>query len=280
MSKERDDKVKKASIIIVSDSVGETADLVIKAGLSQFTNHDYNIQRVPYVDDIETIDETLEVARANDAIIGFTLLNPELRNHLLNKAKQLNIEAIDIIGPVMEAMERTFKTPPKLEPGLLYKLDKDYFKRIEAIEFAVRYDDGRDSRGISRADIVLIGVSRTSKTPLSQYLAHKRYRVANVPLVPEVDPPEQLFKIDPKKCIGLKTSAKQLNEIRKERLKSLGLDDDALYATKQRIEEELQFFDKIVGKIGCEVIDVSNKAIEETANIIIQMNKDNNIIKK
>lgn len=272
--------MKRQSIIIVSDSVGETADLVIRAGLSQFKVENYQIQRIPYVEDKKMIDETLETALDNEAIIGFTLVDPSLRHYLLNKAKQLQIDAIDIIGPVLDVMERTFKVEPELEPGLLYKLDKDYFKRVEAIEFAVRYDDGRDSRGITCADIVLIGISRTSKTPLSQYLAHKRYRVANVPLVPEVDPPEELFTIDPSKCIGLKTNIKKLNEIRKERLKALGLDDNAVYATKKRIEEELQYFDKIVNKIGCKVIDVSNMAIEETANVILQMKKNQSVIKR
>lgn len=260
----------KKSVMIISDSVGETADLVIRASLSQFQPNSFHIDRIPYVDNKETIDESLQVAKANEALIGFTLVDPSLRYYLLEQAERLELEAIDIIGPVMEAMERTFEEKPKLEPGLLYKLDKDYFKRIEAIEFAVRYDDGRDSRGIECADIVLIGISRTSKTPLSQYLAHKRYRVANIPLVPEVDPPEQLFNIDPKKCFGLKTNIDKLNEIRKERLKSLGLDHDAMYARTERIEEELAYFNQIVEKIGCEVIDVSNMAIEETANEIIQ----------
>lgn len=271
--------VKRRSVIIVSDSVGETADLVIRAGLSQFPMSNYQIQRIPYVDDKETIDETLLLAQANESLIGFTLIDPSLRHYLIKQATELHIEAIDIMGPVMEAMERTFQTKPELEPGLLYKLDTEYFKRIEAIEFAVRYDDGRDSRGITCADIVLIGISRTSKTPLSQYLAHKRYLVANVPLVPEVEPPAELFEIDSNKCIGLKTNIKKLNEIRKERLKTLGLDDDALYATKNRIEEELHYFDKVVEQIGCEVIDVSNMAIEEIANIIIQRQKNNHVIK-
>ncbi len=258
-------------IIIVSDSVGETAEFVIRAGLSQFSSHDVQIHRVPYVNNLDTIDETMEMAIESQAMIGYTLVEPHLRKYLKEQAKAHNIEAVDIMGPVMKAMEKTFQEKPKLKPGLLYKLDKDYFKRIEAIEFAVRYDDGRDPRGILTADIVLIGISRTSKTPLSQYLAHKQYRVANVPLVPEVDPPEELFQIDPKKCIGLKASAKQLNEIRKKRLIALGLGDDAIYATKERIEEELAFFDNIVEKIGCKVIDVSNRAIEETANLIMQL---------
>lgn len=261
----------KPSVFVLSDSVGETAELVIKAGLSQFSNGNYKIQTIPYVDDESVIDDTLQIAKLEGGLIGFTLVDPALREYLNNKAAELRIEAIDIMGPMINAMEKTFAKGPKLEPGLLYKLDQDYFKRIEAIEFAVRYDDGRDPRGISRADVVLIGVSRTSKTPLSQYLAHKRLKVANVPIVPEVNPPEELFQIDKEKCIGLKISPDHLNEIRKERIKALGLGDDASYASLKRIEEELYFFEKITKKIGCKVIDVSNKAIEETANMIIHM---------
>lgn len=263
--------MKSPSVFVLSDSVGETAELVMKAGLSQFTNRDYKIKRIPYVDNKKIIDDTLEQVMDESALIAYTLVNPELRHYMKRRAHDLHVEVVDIMGPMMEAMERLFTDEPRLEPGLIYKLDKDYFKRIEAIEFAVRYDDGRDPRGISRADIVLIGVSRTSKTPLSQYLAHQRLKVANVPVVPEVEPPEELFRIDKSRCIGLKISPEKLNEIRKERLKALGLGDHATYATMHRIDEELNHFNKIVDKIGCQVIDVSNKAVEETANIIMHM---------
>lgn len=263
-------------VFVLSDSVGETAELVIKAGLSQFTNGNYDIQRIPYVEDKAIIDETLEMAKEKEAFIAFTLVDPNLRDYMNERAKELSVEVIDIMGPMMELMESKFKNEPRLEPGLIYKLDKDYFERIEAIEFAVRYDDGRDPRGIARADIVLIGVSRTSKTPLSQYLAHQRLKVANIPVVPEVDPPEELFRIDQSRCIGLRISREKLIDIRKERLKALGLGDHATYATLQRIDEELAYFDRIIDKIGCEVIDVSNKAVEETANVIMQMCKQNN----
>lgn len=261
----------KPLVYILSDSVGETAELVIKAGLSQFNNGEYKIHRIPYVEDKKTIDEALQLAKEKEGMIGFTLVDPILRTYLNEQAAKMKIEAIDIMGPMLRSMERVFGNTPRMEPGLVHKLDEDYFKKVEAIEFAVRYDDGRDSRGISRADIVLIGVSRTSKTPLSQYLAHKRIKVANVPLVPEVEPPEELFDLDPKKCIGLRISPDKLNEIRKERLKALGLGDKATYANLQRINEELNYFNEIVEKIGCEVIDVSNKAVEETANIILHM---------
>lgn len=262
--------VHKPQVYVLSDSVGETAELVIKAGLSQFNSGDYDIQRIPYVDDKKTIEDALLLAYEKDAIVGFTLVEPELRDYLNQRARELNLEAIDIMGSMMEAMQRVFKKEPHLEPGLVHKLDEEYFKKVEAIEFAVKYDDGRDPRGISRADIILVGVSRTSKTPLSQYLALKRFKVANVPIVPEVEPPEELFQVNPDKCIGLKIDPDKLNDIRKERLKALGLGDQAIYANIKRIEEELEYFEDIIQKIGCTVVDVSNKAVEETANIIMQ----------
>lgn len=257
-------------IYVLSDSVGETAELVVKAGLSQFNGEDYKIIRIPYAEEKEIIDDSLILAKENKGIICFTLVDPNLREYLSEQANKMSIEAIDIMGPVINSMERFFNKEPSLEAGLVHKLDDDYFKRVEAIEFAVKYDDGRDPRGIARADIILIGVSRTSKTPLSQYLAHKRFKVANVPIVPEVDPPEELFEVDPNKCIGLRIRPEKLNEIRKERLKALGLGDQATYANLDRIHQELDYFNKIVDKIGCEVIDVSNKAVEETANVILQ----------
>ncbi|AXI09481.1 phosphoenolpyruvate synthase regulatory protein [Oceanobacillus zhaokaii] len=261
-------------VYVISDSVGETAELVIKAGLSQFNGQEYKINRFPYVDDQATIDEALQLANDNNGIIGFTLVDPKLRQYLNDKAKQFGIEAIDIMGPMINSMERVFKVSPRLEAGLVHKLDEDYFKRIEAIEFAVKYDDGKDPRGIARADIILIGVSRTSKTPLSQYLANNSIKVANVPIVPEVNPPEELFEVDPSKCFGLKIKPEQLNEIRKERLKVLGLGGQATYANLERINHEIDYFDKIVDRIGCRVIDVSNKAVEETANSILHLIKN------
>jgi regulator of PEP synthase PpsR (kinase-PPPase family) len=258
-------------VYVVSDSVGETAELVVKAAASQFNAASIQFKRIPYVEDKETLAEVVALAKMNRAIIAFTLVVPEMREFLLTEAAREGVEVYDIIGPLIEKMQDLFGMTPRCEPGPVRVLDEDYFKKIEAIEFAVKYDDGRDPRGILRADIVLIGVSRTSKTPLSQYLAHKRFKVANVPIVPEVEPPEELFKVSPKKCFGLKISPEKLNHIRRERLKSLGLDDGAIYANIDRIKEELNYFDEIVAKIGCDVIDVTNKAVEETANVIMNI---------
>jgi [pyruvate, water dikinase]-phosphate phosphotransferase / [pyruvate, water dikinase] kinase len=255
-------------IYVVSDSVGETAELVTKAAISQFNGGDIIIKRFPFVEDMSNVDDVIALTKRDKGMIVYTLVRPEIREYMAEVAEKSNILAYDIIGPLIDQIQTLCGVTPLYKPGLIHKLDEDYFKKVEAIEFAVKYDDGRDPRGILKSDIVLVGVSRTSKTPLSQYLAHRRLKVANVPLVPEVDPPEELFSISPEKCFGLRISPDKLNDIRKERLKTLGLSDNANYANLDRIKEEISYFDKIAERIGCRVIDVTNKAVEETANII------------
>lgn len=258
-------------IYLVSDSVGETAELVVKAAASQFNSQQLEIRRIPYVEDTGTVQEVIDLAKEQGALIAFTLVVPEIKSYLVDQAHKEGVIAVDIIGPMMNQMEHFLGQVPRYEPGIVHQLDDDYFRKVDAIEFAVKYDDGRDPRGILKADIVLIGVSRTSKTPLSQYLAHKRLKVANVPLVPEVEPPEEIFNVPSEKCFGLSITPEKLNDIRRERLKALGLDSGASYANIERIKEELAYFKKIVDRIGCRVIDVSNKAVEESANLIFNI---------
>lgn len=256
-------------IYVVSDTVGETAELITKTAISQFKGSRVEIKRFPYVEEKDNIDEVISLVKYEQGMIVYTLANPDIRQYMKEVALKEGICACDIIGPLIERIEKASGLHPLYEPGIVHQLDDDYYRRIEAIEFAVKYDDGRDPRGILKADIVLIGVSRTSKTPLSQYLAHKRLKVANVPIVPEVDPPEELFAIPANKCFGLKISPDKLNHIRRERLISLGLDDNAIYANPDRINEELVHFNKLAAKINCQIIDVTNRAIEETANTIL-----------
>ncbi|GEL78307.1 pyruvate, water dikinase regulatory protein [Tenuibacillus multivorans] len=259
-----------SKLYVLSDSVGETAELLAKAALSQFSHTDMKIQRIPYVDDEATMVDAFQLAKENNGLIAFTLVKPNFRKKMLELSQQYNVTAIDVLGPLLNELEGHLHEEPRLEPGLVHKLDEDYYKRVEAIEFAVKYDDGRDAKGILKADLVLIGVSRTSKTPLSQFLAHKRLKVANVPIVPEVEPPEELFQVPAEKCIGLSISPEKLNHIRTERLKALGLDGSANYAKAERIKQEIDYFNKVIEKIGCDLIDVSNKAVEETANVILR----------
>ena len=258
-------------IYALSDSIGETAELVARATASQFDSAKIDIIRIPYITSVEQIEETVKEAARQPCLICHTMVSPDLRDALLNYAKQFSIPTIDIMGPMMGAVERVSGLKPKMKPGLIHKLDQEYFKRVEAVEFAVKYDDGKNPWGFLKADIVIVGVSRTSKTPLSMYLAHKKLKVANLPLVPEVQPPEELFQVPSHKLVGLIIDPFKLNSIRSERLKIMGLGADASYANLDRIQEELVYARAIMRKVRCPIIDVSNKAIEETANKILEI---------
>lgn len=262
--------MEKMNIYAVSDSIGETAEQVAKAVVKQFDFVDFDIKIIPYVNDNETIDKLIEKAESENALIVFTIIVEELRNYLVIEAEKQNVAAVDVLTPLLIPLTKKLGLSPKREPGLLRKLDEKYFKKVEAVEFAVKYDDGKDTRGIMLADIVLVGVSRTSKTPLSMYLAHKNIKVANVPLVPEVMPPEELFKIPKERIIGLTIDPDQLIRIRKERLKSLGLKDTANYANMERIYKEVEYSKNIMSKLNCRIIDTTNKAVEETASVILE----------
>lgn len=266
----------KPVVYVVSDSIGETAEFVVKAVAIQFNSGHVDIKRVPFVSDTDTILDVVEEAAQNGGMIAYTLVLPEFRRILGEESERRGLIAVDVMGPMMEAFGRLLRIDPRLEPGLVRRLDEEYFRRVAAIEFAVKYDDGKDPRGLLLADVVLIGVSRTSKTPLSMYLAHKRLKVANLPLVPEVEPPEELFWVSASKVAGLTINPRQLNEIRQERLKALGLHAEANYASMERILDELEYAEKIMRKVGCPIFDVSNKAVEEVANKILQFIREEN----
>ncbi|PKM48107.1 MAG: phosphoenolpyruvate synthase regulatory protein [Firmicutes bacterium HGW-Firmicutes-8] len=262
-------------VFVVSDSVGETADFVVKAAVSQFNSGFVDIRRVAFVNNLAHITEIVNEAKDTAAIIAYTIVLEELREALVNEAKKHGVPIVDILGPMVDALAKVSGRSPKMKPGLLRKLDKNYFSKVEAIEFAVKYDDGKDPRGVLRADVVIIGVSRTSKTPLCMYLAHKSIKAANVPLVPEVAPPEEIFNLARNRVVGLTIKPELLNEIRQERLRTLGLKSGADYASLERILNELDYADAVMRKVGCPVVDVSNKAVEETASKILEIIRHN-----
>jgi regulator of PEP synthase PpsR (kinase-PPPase family) len=256
-------------ITICSDSVGETAEAVVKATMRQFAAHEVKTKRIGHIKHEEEIRTIMESAATRGGFVVYTLVQPELREMMREEAIRLGIRAVDIMGPMMQAFIDTFDDSPKRQPGLLHEMDDDYFRRVDAIEFTVRCDDGRDTSALVKADIVLIGVSRTSKTPLSIFLAHKGYKVMNLPLVPEVKPPTELFKLPKNKIIGLSMDPEKLLKIRMERLKAMGLPDGAKYAAMERIVEELDYAQKLMKRMDCAIINVTDKAIEETAGIIM-----------
>lgn len=263
----------KLNIYVLSDSLGDTGEQIARACVAQFDHPVYEIKKYPHIVE-KTVDNILQEAKEENAIILFSTVNKKIVEKIKLFSEENKVPSIDILGDIIDIMSERFQSEPRREAGVIRKLNKEYFNRVEAIEFAVKYDDGKDPRGLKKADVVLLGVSRTSKTPLSMYLANKNIKVANIPLVPESLPPKELNEISSSRIIGLINSPEKLNQIREERLKALGLGKGSSYSSMTRILEELDYAEKIMKKIGCPIIDVSNKAIEETADIII------NILKK
>ncbi|GAB6152594.1 pyruvate, water dikinase regulatory protein [Desulfosporosinus burensis] len=258
-------------IYVISDALGETAEFVSRAAAAQFIGVKTRIRRVPYVRDQAHLEDIMEEAIAEQAILVYTLVLKDLRDYIERKAFEKGLKTVDILGPLIGALSSQTGMDPTHTPNIIHRLDEQYFRKVEAIEFAVKYDDGKDSRGVLYADVVLIGVSRTSKTPLSMYLAHKGLKAANIPLVPEVDPPEELFRISSRKVVGLTLRPELLNQIRTERLKTLGLGATADYANLDRIMRELEYARGIMRRLGCPIIDATGKAVEETASIVLEM---------
>lgn len=262
-------------IYVVSDSIGETAEVVVKAVLSQFNSELLKLKRYHRVDNEDRICRIVHDAAEDDAVIFYTLATPALNKRMQAMVSQSGVKAVDVLSPGVDTVASHFDLAPLNEAGNLRKLDETYFRRVAAVEFAVRYDDGKDPSGFKEADLIVLGVSRTSKTPVSMYLANKNLKVANLPLVPEVPVPKILFELPPRKIIGLTIRLQNLNEIRTERLKIMGAAAcGANYADPNRLIEELDYAKKIYRRIGCRVLDVTNKAIEETAGNILEIYKE------
>lgn len=259
----------KTHIYVVSDSIGETAELLAKAASIQFEQEFIGeIHKYSFVTDKIQFDEIIEKAATHKSMIVYTLVKSGGREYLASQSAKKSIPAIDALGPIIKVLAYLSKSEPKREVGLNRKLNEEYFEKVESVEFAVKYDDGKDPRGILKADIILLGISRTSKTPLSMYLAYRNFKVANIPLVPEVAPPKELFEISPRKIIGLTNDPDKLNSIRIERLKDMGMTANSTYANMDRILSELDYAHRLFTKLRCPIINVSAKAIEETASII------------
>ncbi|MFC4387207.1 pyruvate, water dikinase regulatory protein [Gracilibacillus marinus] len=261
-------------IYVCSDAVGETAEAVVRATIRQFTSKEVKIKRYSHIQTEEEIETIIQEVKRKHSFIAYTLVQPELRAKMQQEAIKEGIRAVDVMGPMMQAYIDTFNDAPKPDPGQRQVLDDEYFKRIEAVEFAVKYDDGKDVKGLVLADVVLIGVSRTSKTPLSIFLAHKGIKTANLPILPDMEPPEQLFHDVNRLVVGLTIDPSHLLKIRTERLKTLGLPAQSKYASMDQIKKELRTANEWMEKLQCPVINVSDKSIEETAGIIMNFKSE------
>ncbi|MBW4079868.1 kinase/pyrophosphorylase [Paenibacillus sp. S150] len=256
-------------ILICSDAVGETAESVVNAALRQFNTGLVRIKRFSHITGEREIREAVRIAAERNAPIIYTISQPGLNHLMVQEAGLQGVQAVDVMSPVTGAISSTFAEAALNRQTLEHRLNESYYRRVEAMEFAVKYDDGKDPRGLMLAEIVLIGVSRTSKTPLSIYMAHKGYKVANYPLTPESKAPAELFRISNRLIFGLTMDLDSILKIRMERLRSLGLNSDADYAAGHRIVEEFEYAETLMKKLGCRVINVTDKSIEETSGLII-----------
>ncbi len=254
---------------VVSDSTGETAAKLAKAVEDQFPGLEFDVIRHPRITSVDDVQLAAARARGRRAVVIYTLAEREYRDAMRTICKRYRLHYCDLLGQPIESVTRVSGLPARMEAGPLPVLDSAYFKRMAAIEFAVRFDDGVGAHGLGEADIVLVGVSRSSKTPLSIYLGYLGYRTANVPVVRGIEPPQQLWELEPAKIVGLTIDAEALAEIRAERARAMR--GPKRYAALLEIYEELEHAEAIHRRLGCPVLEVSNLAIEETAHRIIRL---------
>jgi len=258
-------------IFIISDATGETAEKVVEAALSQFGKPNIIITRHKEIRHDAQVIALVEEAAAVGALIVYTIISPPLSALLARRAGRLKVPAIDLMGNLLTHLSSYLQRSPLSEPGLLHKIDADYFRRIEAIDFAVKHDDGQHPQTLHDADIVLTGVSRTTKTPLSIYLARDGWKVANVPLIYGIEPPAELFSADPKRVVGLTIDPQRLAHIRKARLRHMpmlgGLTLD--YAEMEYVLKEIAYSKELFARREWRIIDVTGRAVEEIAHEIL-----------
>ncbi|ETO40880.1 ATP-, GTP-binding protein [Fructilactobacillus florum 8D] len=258
------------NIFIISDSSGQTGTNIAKTAIAQFPNAHAHLKQYPFIRTKSILTGILKLASEQQAIIFHTLVDPELSEMVTQFAQDQRLESFDGIQTPIKLISHRLQRSSAEVPGLVHNLNAAYFKRIDAIEFTVANDDGRNPDNLLHADIVILGVSRTSKTPLSLYLANQSFRVANLPIGPELKLPEQIWKVQPNRIFGLTNSIASLQKIRKERLKEYGIENDTKYSSAQGIKQELEYAQLLYQKIGCFCINVADKSIEETATIITE----------
>ena len=264
---------KLATVLVISDALGETAASVALAAAGQFDEGTVAIERLSRVQDARQVKRYLEsLAGAAKKIAAFhTIVQDELRSEVAGLLVEQGIAAVDLLGPAIDTIAALTGLAPKGIPGIIHQTDERYFQRIACMEYTVEHDDGRGADDLSEADVVLIGVSRTSKTPLSMYLALQGYRVANIPLAPQMEPPQALFEVDPARIFGLVTTVEAIAPIRAQRLGTAQAQSAAgSYADPNAIELEFAYARSLMKRLGCFVVHTDGKAIEESATEIIE----------
>jgi [pyruvate, water dikinase]-phosphate phosphotransferase / [pyruvate, water dikinase] kinase len=261
------------TIYIISDGTGETAATMARAALVQYAEKDVQIVRCKNIRSEDQVTPLIDECFERKGLIIHTVVSENLRNKIKDLAGNKGIPCVDLLGPLLLNLDAYFgMSKHVLQAGLLRNTDAQYFKRIEAIEYTVRHDDGKTFTELDKADIVLVGISRTSKTPLSIFLSHKGWKVANVPLVLGAPLPQELFQIDQRKIVGLIIDVESLQRIRKSRLEKFGQDPGGEYASIAHIMKEIDFAQGLFKQNKkWPVFNVTERALEETATEITRI---------
>ncbi|QLC25637.1 kinase/pyrophosphorylase [Parasphingopyxis algicola] len=259
---------------LISDSTGETLENIAKAGLAQFDDVETIKHFWPMVRSEGHVDRVFDDIGKQPGLVLYTLVDHNVRRRLETRCRAMGLPAVSALDPVIDALSRLLGMEAKERPGGQHALDAAYFQRVEAIQYTIAHDDGVAPEDWDRADIVLAGVSRTSKTPTSIYLANRGYKVANVPLVPESPPPDTLYRLRNPIIVGLTTSPDRLVQVRRNRLLSLNQTPETDYVDQDRVKAEVAFARRIFADNDWPVIDVTRRSIEESAAAILNIVSD------
>lgn len=263
----------KLKVIVISDGTGETASAITRAAMTQFQDKEIFFTRYKNIRSKEQIDAIFQEAAIHHDIVVYTIVSVELRAYIAGLSKRDHVRSVDVLGPLLTMFSNFFESEPDYKPGLLHAVNDQYFKRVAAIEFTLNHDDGKNMNSLDEAEVILVGISRTSKTPLSMYLSLEGIKTVNVPIVMGVTLPEKLFQVDQRKIFGLTIDPDALFQIRKNRLSRLGLNnDEGDYADQAKVSEEIEWANQIFSQNKrWPVFNVTGKAVEETAAEITKL---------
>ena len=267
----REGPMQRLHLHLLSDSTGETLDMIAKAALAQFESAEVVRHFWPMVRSQQHLDRIMSEIATNPGLVVFTLVSTEIRDRLETRCATLGLRSISALDTVTDALETLLGQEAKGRPGRQHIMDEAYFHRVDAIQFTIAHDDGIGWENWEQADIILAGVSRSSKTPTSIYLANRGYRVANIPIVVESPPPPSLFAVRRPMVVGLTTSTERLIQVRRNRLLSLNQAPETSYVDSDHVAREVQFARRMFADNGWPVIDVSRRSIEETAAAVINL---------
>jgi regulator of PEP synthase PpsR (kinase-PPPase family) len=276
---ENQNTLEHVKVIIISDGTGETATHIVRAIMTQFTGHNNEVffTRYKNVRTIERLDFIFQEAAIHHDLIVYTMVTEEMRAAIQDLTMKHGVKAIDVLGTALKEFSMFFNQVPSQRPGLLHAVDDNYFKRVAAMEFTLNHDDGKNLDTLEAADVILVGVSRTSKTPLSVYLSQHGLKVVNIPLIPGTMLSEHLFTVDQRKIFALTIDADALIEIRKNRVQKLdhsNMNGGGEYAKAENVHSEIEWANNLFKENKrWPVFNVTNKAIEETAAEILRLIK-------